>query len=98
MIAVIFAWNNLWLGKLSELGNKYQKDALPTLLYGKIPKLNVYFYIAFVVHIFIVLGITAGFRFWVPVSILNFWYDSLSFSINKSFLDLEGLSILCNYV
>ncbi|CAN8286798.1 unnamed protein product [Cochlearia groenlandica] len=47
VIAVIFAWNNLWLGKLSELGNKYQKDAFPTLLYGL--------------------------RFWVPVSILNFW-------------------------
>lgn len=47
VIAVIFAWNNLWLGKLSELGNKYQRDALPTLLYG--------------------------FRFWIPVSILNFW-------------------------
>ncbi|CAA7055829.1 unnamed protein product [Microthlaspi erraticum] len=46
VIGVIFAWNNLWLGKLSELGNKYQKDALPTLLYG--------------------------FRFWIPVSILNF--------------------------
>ncbi|KAL1191106.1 hypothetical protein V5N11_014177 [Cardamine amara subsp. amara] len=47
VIAVVFAWNNLWLGKISELGNKYQKDAFPTLLYG--------------------------FRFWVPVSILNFW-------------------------
>ncbi|KAL4378313.1 hypothetical protein GQ457_02G010550 [Hibiscus cannabinus] len=47
VIAVVFAWNNLWLGKLSELPNKYQKDALPTLFYG--------------------------FRFWVPVSLLNFW-------------------------
>lgn len=47
VIAVIFAWNNLWQGKLSELPNKYQKDALPTLLFG--------------------------FRFWIPVSILNFW-------------------------
>ncbi|KAL3632776.1 hypothetical protein CASFOL_025760 [Castilleja foliolosa] len=47
VIAVIFAWNNLWLGKLSELPKKYQKDALPTLL--------------------------TGFRFWIPVSILNFW-------------------------
>ncbi|KAL5570891.1 hypothetical protein UlMin_020488 [Ulmus minor] len=47
VIAVVFAWNNLWLGKLSQLPNKYQKDALPTLLYG--------------------------FRFWIPVSILNFW-------------------------
>ncbi|KAF3656278.1 hypothetical protein FXO37_15561 [Capsicum annuum] len=47
VIAVIFAWNNLWLGKLSELPNKYQKDALPTLLFG--------------------------FRFWIPVSVLNFW-------------------------
>ncbi|KAK6134290.1 hypothetical protein DH2020_031980 [Rehmannia glutinosa] len=28
VIAVIFAWNNLWLGKLAELPNKYQKDAL----------------------------------------------------------------------
>lgn len=47
VIAVVFAWNSLWLGKLSELPNKYKKDALPTLL--------------------------AGFRFWIPVSILNFW-------------------------
>ncbi|KAK1324731.1 hypothetical protein QJS10_CPA01g01874 [Acorus calamus] len=48
VVAVIFAWNYIWLGKLSRLPNKYQKDALPTLLYG--------------------------FRFWVPVSVLNFWY------------------------
>lgn len=34
VIAVVFAWNNLWLGKVSELPNKYKKDALPTLLYG----------------------------------------------------------------
>ncbi|KAG5597284.1 hypothetical protein H5410_038516 [Solanum commersonii] len=54
VIAVIFAWNNLWLGKLSELPNKYQKDALPTLLFG--------------------------FRFWIPVSILNFWYGDSSSS------------------
>ncbi|XP_017985255.1 PREDICTED: peroxisomal membrane protein 2 [Theobroma cacao] len=47
VIAVVFAWNNLWLGKLSQLPNKYQKDALPTLFYG--------------------------FRFWIPVSMLNFW-------------------------
>ncbi|KAK1397179.1 Peroxisomal membrane protein [Heracleum sosnowskyi] len=47
VIAVVFAWNNLWLGKLSELPNKYQKDALRSLLFG--------------------------FRFWVPVSVLNFW-------------------------
>ncbi|XP_010924717.1 protein SYM1 isoform X2 [Elaeis guineensis] len=46
VIAVVFAWNNLWLGKLSQLPSKYQKDALPTLFYG--------------------------FRFWIPVSILNF--------------------------
>lgn len=47
VIAVVFAWNNLWQGKLSQLPTKYQKDALPTLFYG--------------------------FRFWIPVSILNFW-------------------------
>ncbi|KAJ8532181.1 hypothetical protein K7X08_012104 [Anisodus acutangulus] len=47
VIAVIFAWNNLWLGKLSDLPNKYQKDALPSLFFG--------------------------FRFWIPVSVLNFW-------------------------
>ncbi|KAG2600459.1 protein Mpv17-like [Panicum virgatum] len=46
VIAVVFAWNNLWLGKLSELPSKYQNDALPTLLYG--------------------------FKFWIPVSIVNF--------------------------
>lgn len=34
VIAVCFAWNNLWQGTVSELPNKYQKDALPTLLYG----------------------------------------------------------------
>ncbi|KAF5823529.1 hypothetical protein HanXRQr2_Chr01g0039331 [Helianthus annuus] len=34
VIAVVFAWNNLWQGKLSELPNKYQKHALPTLLFG----------------------------------------------------------------
>ncbi|CAI9089159.1 OLC1v1023670C1 [Oldenlandia corymbosa var. corymbosa] len=47
VIAVIFAWNNIWQGKVSELPKKYQTDALPTLLFG--------------------------FRFWIPVSILNFW-------------------------
>ncbi|XP_028775270.1 protein Mpv17-like [Neltuma alba] len=47
VIAVVFAWNNLWLGKLSELPEKYRKDALRTLLFG--------------------------FRFWIPVSALNFW-------------------------
>lgn len=34
VIAVVFAWNNLWQGKISELPTKYQKDALPTLLVG----------------------------------------------------------------
>ncbi|KAA8524966.1 hypothetical protein F0562_011396 [Nyssa sinensis] len=47
VIAVVFAWNNLWQGKISELPNKYQNDALPTLFFG--------------------------FRFWIPVSVLNFW-------------------------
>ncbi|KAJ4729625.1 Peroxisomal membrane protein MPV17 [Melia azedarach] len=47
VIAVCFAWNNLWQGTVSELPEKYKKDALPTLLYG--------------------------FRFWIPVSVLNFW-------------------------
>ncbi|KAK7263687.1 hypothetical protein RJT34_31281 [Clitoria ternatea] len=47
VIAVVFAWNNLWQQKLSELPEKYRSDALPTLLYG--------------------------FRFWIPVSVLNFW-------------------------
>ncbi|XP_027345721.1 protein Mpv17 [Abrus precatorius] len=47
VIAVVFAWNNLWQKKLSELPEKYRRDAFPTLLYG--------------------------FRFWIPVSVLNFW-------------------------
>ncbi|KAI7979397.1 E3 ubiquitin-protein ligase RNF130 [Camellia lanceoleosa] len=34
VIAVVFAWNNLWQGKISELPNKYKKDALPTLFFG----------------------------------------------------------------
>lgn len=36
VIAVAFAWNNLWQGKLSQLPAMYQKDALPTLLYGRL--------------------------------------------------------------
>ncbi|KAG2621722.1 hypothetical protein PVAP13_3NG322500 [Panicum virgatum] len=52
VIAVVFAWNNLWLGKLSELPSKYQNDALPTLLYG--------------------------FKFWIPVLIVNFGYGHLA--------------------
>ncbi|XP_056171439.1 uncharacterized protein LOC115694385 isoform X2 [Syzygium oleosum] len=36
VIAIVFAWNNLWQGKLSELPKKYQKGALPTLLCGKV--------------------------------------------------------------
>ncbi|XP_004140132.1 protein sym-1 [Cucumis sativus] len=47
VIGVVFAWNSLWLGKLSQLPEMYRKDALPTLSYGV--------------------------RFWIPVSILNFW-------------------------
>ena len=35
VIAVVFAWNNLWQGKFLELPNKYKKDAFPTLLTGK---------------------------------------------------------------
>ncbi|GAV61054.1 Mpv17_PMP22 domain-containing protein/PORR domain-containing protein/zf-RING_2 domain-containing protein [Cephalotus follicularis] len=34
VIAVVFAWNNLWQGKLSQLPSKYQNDAFPTLLCG----------------------------------------------------------------
>ncbi|CAL5369177.1 unnamed protein product [Camellia sinensis] len=30
------AWNNLWQGKISELPNKYKKDALPTLFFGEL--------------------------------------------------------------
>ncbi|KAK4757316.1 hypothetical protein SAY87_018617 [Trapa incisa] len=47
VIAVVFAWNNLWQGKISQLPDKYREDALPTLLFG--------------------------FRFWIPVSAINFW-------------------------
>lgn len=34
VIAVVFAWNSLWQGKLKELPKKYQRDAIPTLIYG----------------------------------------------------------------
>jgi len=44
-----------------------------------------------IVQIFTVLGITAGFRFWVPVSILNFWYGFLSLSLSH----LERVFIDC---
>ncbi|XP_034701072.1 protein Mpv17-like [Vitis riparia] len=47
VVAIVFAWNNIWQGKLSELPNKYQKDAIPTLI--------------------------TGYKFWIPVSALNFW-------------------------
>ncbi|KAJ0051590.1 hypothetical protein Pint_02452 [Pistacia integerrima] len=69
VIAVVFAWNNLWLRKVSELPNKYKKDALPTLLYG--------------------------FRFWIPVSILNFWYIFLGGPTSSSCsFHVNGLHIL----
>lgn len=68
VIAVVFAWNNLWQGKLSELPKKYQNDALPTLLYG--------------------------FRFWIPVSALNFWVVPLQTRV--AFMSLG--SIFWNYV
>lgn len=35
VIGVVFAWNNLWQRRLSELPEKYRRDALPALLYGK---------------------------------------------------------------
>ena len=35
VVAIVFAWNNIWQGKLSELPNKYQKDAIPKLITGK---------------------------------------------------------------
>ncbi|XP_059663275.1 uncharacterized protein LOC132308974 [Cornus florida] len=68
VIAVVFAWNNLWQGKLSELPTKYQKDALPTLLFG--------------------------FRFWIPVSALNFWMVPLQARV--AFMSLG--SIFWNFV
>ncbi|KAL9243720.1 hypothetical protein vseg_017575 [Gypsophila vaccaria] len=34
VIAVVFAWNNLWQGKMSELPGKYKRDALSTLTFG----------------------------------------------------------------
>eukprot|EP01018_Ginkgo_biloba_P015023 Gb_38255 [translate_table: standard] len=34
VIAVVFAWNSIWQGKLKELPDKYMKDAIPTLIYG----------------------------------------------------------------
>ncbi|KAL4204515.1 hypothetical protein AMTRI_Chr01g132410 [Amborella trichopoda] len=42
VIAVIFAWNNLWIGRLSELPKKYQNDALPTLFNGGISKVALF--------------------------------------------------------
>ncbi|GAB2274701.1 hypothetical protein Dimus_009472 [Dionaea muscipula] len=35
VIAVVLAWNNLWLRKLSDLPRKYKEDFLPTLFYGE---------------------------------------------------------------
>ncbi|XP_076925148.1 uncharacterized protein LOC143587867 [Bidens hawaiensis] len=63
VIAVVFAWNNLWQGKLSELPNKYQKDALPTLLFG--------------------------FRFWIPVSVINFW--AIPLQARVGFMSLNSI-------
>ncbi|XP_011082974.1 PXMP2/4 family protein 4 isoform X1 [Sesamum indicum] len=68
VIAVVFAWNNLWQGKLAELPNKYKKDALPTLC--------------------------TGFRFWVPVSIVNFWIIPLQARV--AFMSMG--SIFWNFV
>ena len=88
VIAVVFAWNNLWQGKLSELPNKYQKDALPALFFG----MNLFLACKMLryMHMYVLMlyycNSFAGFRFWIPVSILNFWYV-----ICFVFLDLVGL-------
>ncbi|EPS68773.1 hypothetical protein M569_05995, partial [Genlisea aurea] len=63
VIAAIFAWNNLWQGKLSELPLKYRNDALPTLL--------------------------TGFRFWIPVSILNFW--AVPLQLRVAFMSMASI-------
>ncbi|PIN18888.1 Peroxisomal membrane protein MPV17 [Handroanthus impetiginosus] len=63
VIAVVFAWNNIWQGKVSELPNKYKKDALPTLF--------------------------TGFRFWIPVSILNFWVVPLQ--VRVAFMSMASI-------
>nr|XP_043636691.1 protein Mpv17 [Erigeron canadensis]XP_043636698.1 protein Mpv17 [Erigeron canadensis] len=63
VIAVVFAWNNLWQGKLAELPNKYQKDALRTLLFG--------------------------FRFWIPVSVINFW--AIPLQARVAFMSLNSI-------
>ncbi|KAK6917938.1 Zinc finger, RING-type [Dillenia turbinata] len=68
VITVVFAWNNLWLGKLSELPNKYKKDALRTLFYG--------------------------FRFWIPVSALNFGSGKGGSSSSSCCIHVIGLHIL----
>ncbi|KVH96700.1 Mpv17/PMP22 [Cynara cardunculus var. scolymus] len=77
VIAVVFAWNNLWQGKLSELPNKYKKDALRTLLFG--------------------------FRFWIPVSVVNFWAIPLQarvgfMSMNSIFWNFYLSSTLNNHI
>ncbi|KAK2434691.1 Peroxisomal membrane 22 kDa (Mpv17/PMP22) family protein [Trifolium repens] len=66
VIAVVFAWNNLWQQKLSELPEKYKRDAIPTLLYG--------------------------FRFWIPVSVLNFWVVPLPARV--AFMSMDSTSNL----
>lgn len=63
VIAVVFAWNNLWQGKLAELPNKYRKDALRTLLFG--------------------------FRFWIPVSVINFW--AIPLQARVAFMSLNSI-------
>ena len=34
VIAIVFAWNSAWQGRLSYLPDMYQKKALPTLVDG----------------------------------------------------------------
>ncbi|KMT01974.1 hypothetical protein BVRB_9g208970 [Beta vulgaris subsp. vulgaris] len=75
VIAVVFAWNNLWQGKLYELPRKYQKDALPTLLFG------FRFWIPYSVLNFWVIPLQARVAFMSFGSI--FWNFILSSTVSK---------------
>nr|TKW19374.1 hypothetical protein SEVIR_4G016200v2 [Setaria viridis] len=75
VIVMVFAWNYLWSGKLSELSSKYQNDAIPTLLYG------VRFWTPVSVVNFGMIPLHARVTFMSTCSI--FWNFYLSNTMNK---------------
>ncbi|PIA33925.1 hypothetical protein AQUCO_03900048v1 [Aquilegia coerulea] len=86
VIGIVFAWNNLWKGKLAQLPAMYQNDALPTLLYG------LRFWVPASILNFWVIPLQARVAFMSTCSI--FWNFYLSSTMSNAILELGNQEFL----